>query len=111
MLIPRREIQRYRFSGGVWANGRYTSGPETVTNIRASIQPVATQDLQFLTDEERMSGSYTLFTSDSLQSNDDKAGTVADHVEIDGARYRVVHVEKWNNNLLNHHKAIVAVIV
>ena len=80
-------------SGGV-----LVPGTPTAYEIKASVQPSSSGDLQMLAEGRRVYKSYTLFTRQLVKEQYT--------LTIYGDLYECVHAEPWNNGILPHYKAI-----
>lgn len=105
-MIPRRPIKLIRVSPGSYdSDGIWSEGSEIISIIKASVQPTSPNDVEQIPEGRREQKSYTLFTDTNLialgyHQNSDK-------FEIDGEIFEAVNVESWQNNIINHYKAIV----
>lgn len=80
-------------SGGV-----LIPGTPTAYEIKASVQPSSSSDLQMLAEGRRVYKSYTLFTKQLVKEQYT--------LTIYGDLYECVHAEVWQNGILPHYKAI-----
>ena len=51
---------------------------------------------------------YRIYTDFALRTINEKNKTPADLVNYNGKKYKVVFLEPWQNNVINHYKAFVA---
>ena len=80
-------------SGGV-----LIAGKPIPYEIKASVQPSSSNDLQMLAEGRRVYKSYTLFTRQLVKEQYT--------LTIYGDLYECVHAEVWQNGILPHYKAI-----
>ncbi len=77
--------------------------------ILASIQPATSKDMQNLPEGRRTRSTFALFTDTELLTSDDGASPKkADQVTIAGDVFEVMAVERWQNNVINHYRAVVS---
>lgn len=89
------------------ANDRWVEGTETpATHTMTSVQPASGKVLKTLPEGERTDSMISIYDAEELKVADPVAGTVADVVLYNGARYKVIRVKKWNVGLLDHYHAI-----
>ena len=98
--------------------GSYVDGHMVVPGfdsiaITASIQPATGKDLQNVDEGRRNSGVFAVFTSTEIRTTEQATasadpGTEADELEINSQRYECVHSEPWQNNVINHYRALFA---
>ena len=99
----------YRLSSGGYVDGTWVESAETEIAITASIQPATGKDLQNLPEGRRQGVVYAVYTSAAIQTAvQGAAGTKADQLVIGGVRYEAMHVEPWQNNVINHYRALFA---
>lgn len=80
-------------SGGV-----LIPGTPTAYEIKASVQPSSSNDLQMLAEGRRVYKSYTLYSRQEIKEQY--------RLTIYGDMYECVHAEVWQNGTLPHYKAI-----
>lgn len=100
-LTVRREGQG-QFVNGLWQRG----APQTLT-VTASVQPASPTDLEVLPEGRRGRKAFKVYTSSTLRESDQQNGGQPDRIRIAGQWYEVAHVQRWENNLINHHEVLV----
>lgn len=108
MSSLRKARTLFRLAGG-FVDGTWVVSGETEIAITASIQPATGQDMQNVEEGRRAGGVFAVFTDTAIQTAVQGASpTKADQLEIGGIRHEAVHVEPWDNDVINHHKALFA---
>lgn len=97
----------FRKTEGEYVNGFYVDGVEIEFEIQTSVQPTWREDMVILPQGHRSEETYTLFCSNEILNTDDNNLRKSDEVLLYGERYQVFKVEKWQNNIISHYKAIV----
>ena len=98
----------YRQLGG-YVGATWVSTGETEIAFKSSIQPATGKDMENLDAGRRQKDVRALYPSIEIQTLvDGDGGTQPDQIEIDGERYEAVHVEPWQNNVINHYRALFA---
>jgi hypothetical protein len=107
----RQATTLYRQAGS-YVDGVWVDSGESQIAITASIQPATGKDLQNLEQGRRNSAVYAVYTDTALLTTEQAVGatpgTKADQLEIGGIRHEAVHVEPWQNNVINHYRALFA---
>lgn len=94
---------------GSYVDGDWVEASEASISITASIQPATGNDLQNVPEGRRASGVFAVFTDTAIQTAVQGATpTKADRLSIGGILHEAVHVEPWQNNVINHYKALFA---
>jgi len=107
-VIPRRTLTYYRDpGGGSFIDGTWNQPALISASFTASIQPVKPQEMLLLPEARRNEETLKLYTSTALRTADEQNNLNADQVEIDGARYEVLSVATWGNDIIPHYKALV----
>lgn len=88
--------------------GRFTPGTASAINFTASVQPVSGNDLESLPEGVREQGMYRLYTSFQLRTINQTTKEPADIIDFDGKKYKIVFLQPWQNNVINHYKAFMA---
>ena len=109
-MIPRKALTVERSIGGTMSYGRYTEGTPTTLAITASVQPLRPDEMQLLPEGRRPEESFRLYTDTRLLTANRGTNKNADIVTIDGTRYEVLSCATWQNDIINHYKAIVSKI-
>lgn len=78
--------------------GVMQAGTPTALEVRASVQPSSSGDLQMLPEGRRVYKSFTLFSRNEIKEQY--------RLTIYGDPFECVHAEPWKNGLLPHYKAI-----
>lgn len=103
----RQPIVAKRPPNGSYVDGVYVQGePVTIPNVRASIQPASSDDLQTLDENRRTQATFRLYTETKLREALEGVHN-PDIVTIDSEDYEVVKVFPWKNNILPHYKVLV----
>ena len=101
----------YRLTGSL-VDGYWVTSSEAEIAITASIQPATGKDLQNLEQGRRNGAVYAIFTDTAIQLSEQAVGatpaTKADQLVISGIRHEAVHVEAWQNGVINHYRALFA---
>ena len=96
-----------RAAGTRGSDGRFVPGAAAATTIQASVQPTPGKDLDRLPEGERSRDSRTAFTTSTLATADQAAGTPADTITVDGATFEVYQVQAWpSSGPLPHYKVL-----
>lgn len=104
-LLGERELVRRRFTPDTWVEGRKVAGMATDTTFLGSVQVLRGRDREVLPEGLRsLDGRKVYCDQGTLQAEDQHAGTKADEVVIDGARFTVVRLEP-DHPLIAHQKA------
>ena len=107
----RQPLVGKRFASATWEDGQKTEGAETDINFTASVQPLRPNELQALPEGKRESATFRLYTDFALRTTvRGSGGTSADRVQINGEWYEIIAVDVWQNNVINHYKAIARLI-
>ena len=104
----RKALVVKRHAAGTWNKGRYTEGAQSDINITASVQPATPEEMNLLPEGRSISETFRLYTSTKLLPANSSAGINADIVIIDGENYEVLSCATWQNDVINHYKAIVS---
>jgi len=104
----RKPVDITRVGVGTLVKGQYTPGAETPMTIQASVQPLTGNEQETLPEGFRESGSFKLFTDFKLRALNQKTKEPGDRVTLDDKEYLVIIVAPWQNNVINHYKAIVS---
>jgi hypothetical protein len=97
-----------RYDAPTSVKGIFTPGASTVLNFTASVQPVTGDDLNSLPEGLRENGAYILYTDFELRTGNQTTKEPADIVNLFNKKYKVVLLEPWQNDVINHYKAIVS---
>ncbi len=94
-------------SAPVATKGVYASAATSNITIQASIQPLKPNEMQLLPELRRNSEAFRLYTSTQLFPAEDETKKNADIAVFYGNKYEVLSCATWQNNVINHYKAIV----
>ena len=99
----------YRLSTGGYVDGNWVEAGETEIPITASIQPATGKDMLNVEEGRRAGGVFAVFTDTAIQTAvAGAAPTKADQLLIGGVRHEAIHVEPWQNNVINHYRVLFA---
>lgn len=105
-ILGEESVTRRRFAAGSrGTDGRWTDGAATDSTILAAVQPANGDDLAILPEGERSKRARKLYTVTELRVVSVEDGTSADHVQVEGRWWKVLHVEE-QRNVIPHYKAI-----
>lgn len=93
---------------GVWSEG--ASVP---ISFKASVQPLAGDDMASLPEGRREVEAYKIYSKDfEIKTVDENGQKNPDRLELfdDGRFYEVFNVEVWQNNVISHYKATCGLI-
>ena len=94
---------------GAYVAGVWVKSGETEIAITASTQPATGKDMDNAPEGKRQSDVVVIFTDTAIQTVvHGDSGTQPDQIEIASVRYEAVHVEPWQNNVINHYRALFA---
>ena len=87
----------------VLVDGYYTDlGSNSSVKIKASVQPVSSEDLQMLPEGSDSSEQLKIYTIEKLRTRQGNPTVKADRVEIDNKIYEVISVKDYTvNNAMN----------
>lgn len=94
--LPRSAMTLFRESQGATINGRRRPGGKTSASFSGHVQPTTPKELQHIEGGENIEGAITIYTGTVLQTTNDILGTLADHVEHNGQRYKVKSAADWS---------------
>lgn len=104
----RRPLTVTRKAGvDTYVKGVLVPGADGPLTITASVQPTKPDEMQLLPEGRRDSESFRLYTSTRLLTATDDTKKNADTVSINGFDYEVLYCATWQNNVINHYKALV----
>lgn len=92
----------YDATTGVWV-----SGATTTSAMRASVQRANGEDLRNVPELQRADAYYKLYTQTPLATVNESTGLEPYEVQWQGEKWRVVHVDRWEMNTLNHRKILI----
>lgn len=85
-----------------------TTGSDTETTIKASVQPMSGSDMKLLPENRREEETLKIYTDTEIFSARKGNSTNADIISIDSIDYEVVNVFPWRNGVINHYKAFLS---
>ena len=104
-----RQAHNLYRSAGSYVDGVWVQASEATIAITASIQRATGKDMEDVPEGRRQGGVYAVYTDTAIQTSvHGAAPTKADQLVIDGVRHEAVHVEPWQNNVINHYRALFA---
>lgn len=92
-----------RPTAGTFVAGLYVAGAPTTFNITASVQPLRAREMEMLPEGRRSSAAFRVYTDVLLRTVNQEN---PDRVTLFGEVYEVLSVEPWQNQILNHYKAV-----
>ena len=109
-----RKAYTVKRQNGSYVNGTWVATAPTDVVITASVQPATAKDLKNLPEGRRTGAAYALFTDTELLTDkeaDNDAGDPpkkADQITLFGDVCEVINVAPWQNDVINHYRAVVA---
>ena len=100
------DVVRTRPGVGSYAAGRFVGGAATTATIRASVQPMPTDEQQDLPEAARTRGVVKVFSVSAVQALDEATLREEDEVAWNGEQWRVVKVDRWQLGGLDHYAAV-----
>ena len=96
---------------GSYVQGRWTPGTPAVIQFSASVQPLRGKELEALPEGRRQAAAFKLYTDFKLLTVNNQGQKNPDVIvnPIDGLKYEVLQVFPWQNGVLSHYKAIIAI--
>jgi len=109
----RRPLILIREAEGAYADGVWAPGTLAISNITASVQPIDGKTMQIVPEGRRQDARYRIYTDTLLMTAAAATATSparqADRVTLDGVDYEVVAVLAWQNGVIPHYEAVLAV--
>ena len=102
------DVTRRRRAAGSYASGRFVQGAESTATIRASVQPMPSDEAQDLPDAVRSRGVVKAYSVSAFLSVDERTVQVGDRVDWNNEQWEVMTVDRWQVGGLDHYKAICA---
>jgi hypothetical protein len=103
----RQTVTVYRRDPNAEQYGKKVQGAEQAPfTIYASVQPTTGEDLQVLPEGSMENEVYKLYTDTELFTREDLQD--ADQVELFGKRFKVINIERWQNQVISHYKILVS---
>lgn len=102
-----RDLQGFQQEQQVGARNRVLPPLKTAVTFReCTIQPSNQTELMVLDEGLRDKNVFTLYTKTKIRSIVEGTNQLPDLVIVDGVEHTVVKVMEWNNNIINHYKAL-----
>lgn len=105
--VFRKPLQVSRGGQGQYVDGIWQGGATSSFTIEASVQPATPDDIQLLPEGKRDRLAYTLYSDTALRIANDNTQQPGDVVTIDGETFEAMARRPWQNNIIDHHVAIV----
>ena len=102
-----QNVSLTRQAAGSLVSGLFVPGVETVSNIRAAVQPLNGEDLVSLPEGQRQRESYKLFSVTEMKTASEEGATRSDKVSFYGREFEVQQVQRQIGLGMDHFKAIV----
>lgn len=109
-LFNSASFVRHRYPNPVRTKGRITNGTAVLTSFKGSFQPAKGDSTMLRSEHESRKGLYWIFTALELRAVQERDDLPADEVIFKTARYKVIEVALWQNDLLNHFRATVELV-
>lgn len=94
-----------RQAPGTFVNGKPVPGAITNMTIMATVQPLSGDEILLMPEGERKSQYVTIFTDTLLNApSTSPVGFYADTILAFGQKYKVLVVEPWQSDVINHYK-------
>lgn len=77
-----------------------------ITFMECTIQPSTQNELLVLDEGLRDKNVFTMYTKTEIRSVVEGTNQLPDIVVIDSIEYTVIKSMPWNNNIINHYKAL-----
>jgi len=104
----RQSITLKRRTGtGSFTKGIFTDSGTSDITIQGSIQPLKADEMELLPEGRRDSEAFRIYTDTKLFPANDDTKLNADRVVLGGKEYEVLACATWQNNVINHYKAVV----
>lgn len=97
-----------RYASGQYVNGIWQDGQVTNINIKASVQPLNLDEIEYLPEGRRSSKSFKIYTDTelfpALQEKEGQQATNPDVIVISGKDYEIIRVLPYQSGVINHYK-------
>ncbi|MFT9498025.1 hypothetical protein [Anaerosolibacter sp.] len=104
----RKPYEVKRKADGSYVKGKWVDGIESSVTIQASVQPINSDEIQYLPEGRRSGKSFKIFTSTELyaaeQFKGESPGRQPDVIIIFEKRYEIVRVMPHQSGVINHYK-------
>lgn len=99
-------VTRRRYAEGDFVDQYWVSGATTDVSIEASVQPLSGQQVESLSEGQRLRAPKFIMTDSELKLVDEVAKTPADHIVADGIEYVLETLEHFKMGLADHFEGI-----
>src|SRR3990167_5222449 len=96
------DVTRYRGVAGSYVAGRWTAGAQTSATIRASVQPMPSDEAQDLPEAVRTRGVFNVFSASEMVTLSEAILREEDEVDWNGERLHVLSVDRWQVGGMDH---------
>jgi hypothetical protein len=109
-----RQPYTLKRQNGSYLNGRWNVTAPTDIAITASVQPATAKDMKNLPEGRRSGAVYALYTDTepltTIEADNDLGldPRKADQITLFGDVCEVMSVAPWQNDVINHYRAVVA---
>lgn len=102
-----QDIQGFRQTQQLDARNRVRPPIKTAITFReCTVQPSTQTELMVLDEGLRDKNVFTMYTKTEIRSILEGGNQLPDIVVIEGVEHTVVKVMSWQNNIINHYKAM-----
>lgn len=102
-----QDIQGFRQTQQLDARNRVRPPSKTAITFReCTVQPSTQTELMVLDEGLRDKNVFTMYTKTEIRSILEGGNQLPDIVVIEGVEHTVVKVMSWQNNIINHYKAM-----
>jgi len=91
----------HRSTAGSYTEGEFVSGSVNVLDRMGNVQIATGKDLNVVPENSRSTENITVISNgflDDFYSDSEENETIADVVEWNSKKYKVVHVDNWSTN-------------
>ena len=106
--VFRKDITLLRTISGAYTNGVWEAIQQTVSVIKASVQPVTPEEMQMVPENRRHDAKYSLYTSTRLRAANADLGLNADIVYLNDRPFEIIGADYWQNGIINHYRGVTA---
>jgi hypothetical protein len=106
---PERDL--YQQPTGSYADGVWTtSGSETNVKVNASFQPANDKVRKNPPEGWDVDSLFEIGTDTQLYVAERGGNRQSDQIDIDGQRYEVIRLERWQNTIISHYWYLIGLI-
>lgn len=106
LLTKTTPITIYRKTQGSYVDGLWVAGADVEVVRNVNIQPLKPSEIQMMPESERTKEWYKLYCSEDLRTlQEGTNGWPADEFIWQGYRYRIMKVQNYSMQTLDHFKA------